>query len=46
VTTAYIKAAGADGQRNDEVLVLEFNLLKVKKVWQITAVMEMQVLEK
>jgi hypothetical protein len=46
VTTAYVKAAGADGQRNDEALVLEFNLQKVEKKWQITEVNETQVLEK
>jgi hypothetical protein len=46
VTTAYIKATGADGQKNDEVVVLEFNLQKDEKVWQITDVKEIQVLEK
>lgn len=46
VTTAYIKAAGADGQRNDEILVLEFNLQKVEKKWQITEVKEIQVLQR
>lgn len=46
VTTAYIKAAGADGQRNDEVLVLRFSLQKVEKVWQVSDVKEIQVLEK
>lgn len=46
VTTAYIKAAGADGQRNDEVMVLKFRLQKIEKVWQITDVKEIQVLEK
>lgn len=46
VTTAYIKATGADGQRNDEVLVLKFSLQKVEKVWQIYDVKEIQVLEK
>ncbi|MFA5321837.1 MAG: hypothetical protein WC373_04125 [Smithella sp.] len=46
VTTAYIKATGADGQRNDEALVLEFALQKVDKKWQITDVYEIQVLQK
>lgn len=46
VTTAYIKATGADGQRNDEALVLEFNLQKVEKTWQVKDVKEMQVLSR
>ncbi|MCE5209967.1 MAG: hypothetical protein LLG40_00215 [Deltaproteobacteria bacterium] len=46
VTTAYIKATGADGQRNDEVLMLEFTLQKVEKKWLITSATEVQVLEK
>jgi len=35
-TTAHIKATGADGQRNDEVIVLGIHLAKVDKKWQIT----------
>ena len=46
VTTAAVRAFGADGQRNDEVLVLEFTLQKNEKQWEITAVKEVQVLEK
>jgi hypothetical protein len=46
MTTAYVKAVGADGQRNDEVIVLEFKLQKVDKKWQITEAKEIQVLEK
>jgi hypothetical protein len=46
VATAYIKATGADNQKNDEVLVLEFNLQKVEKKWQIVEAREIQVLEK
>ena len=46
VTTAHIKATGADGQRNDEVIVLEFTLQKVDKKWQITEAKEVKVLEK
>jgi hypothetical protein len=46
ITTAYVKAATADGQRNDEAMELEFNLQKIDKTWQITAVTEKQVLEK
>ena len=46
VTTAYIKATGADGQRNDEALVLEFTLQKVDKKWQVTEIYETQVLQK
>jgi hypothetical protein len=46
VTTAYIKATGADGQRNDEALVLEFSLQKVEKTWQVKDVKEMQVLSR
>ena len=46
VTTAYIKATSADGQRNDEALVLEFNLQKVEKTWQVTEANEIKVLEK
>jgi hypothetical protein len=46
VTTAYIKATGADGQKDDEVLVLEFNLQKVEKKWLITTAKEVPVLER
>ena len=46
LTTAYVKASGADGQRNDEVLVLEFTLQKIAEQWQITGVKEVEVLEK
>ena len=46
ITTAYVKAVVADGQRNDEALVLEFTLQKVEKTWQIVNVKEIQVLEK
>ncbi|MGB5217756.1 MAG: hypothetical protein WBN66_05615, partial [Smithella sp.] len=46
LTTAYVKASGVDGQRNDEVLVLEFTLQKIAEQWQITEVKEVEVLEK
>ena len=46
VTTATVKAYGADGQRNDEVLVLEFTLQKIAEQWQVTEVKEVEVLEK
>jgi hypothetical protein len=46
LTTAYAKASGADGQRNDEVLVLQFKLQKIAEQWQITEVTEVEVLEK
>ena len=46
VTTAYVKATAADGQRNDEALLLKFTLQKVEKKWQITDVKETPVLEK
>ncbi len=46
IATAYIKATGADGQRNDEVLVVEFDLQKNEKTWQVTKAKEIQVLEK
>ncbi|MBN1471630.1 MAG: hypothetical protein JW925_07605 [Syntrophaceae bacterium] len=46
IATAYIKATGADGQSNDEILVVEFNLQKVEKTWQVTTAKELQVLEK
>ena len=46
LTTAYVKATAADGQRNDEALLLKFYLQKVEKKWQITAVKEIPVLEK
>jgi hypothetical protein len=46
VTTAYIKATAPDGQRDDQVMALEFNLQKIEKKWQITTAKEMQVLER
>ena len=46
VATAYVKATGADGQRNDEALEVEFILQKVKKEWLITDVKEVQVLSR
>ncbi len=46
VTTAYVKAYAPDGQRDDQVLALEFNLQKIDKKWQITAAKEMQILER
>lgn len=46
VATAYVKATGADGQRNDEVLAIQFHLRKIDKKWLIAEAREMQVLEK
>jgi len=45
VATVHIKATGADGQRNDEVLMMEFILLKNKKKWMVTEANEMAVIE-
>jgi hypothetical protein len=46
VATAYVRATRADGQQNDEILVIEFSLQKVGKQWQVTGAAETQVLEK
>ncbi|MBN1364424.1 MAG: hypothetical protein JW976_06440 [Syntrophaceae bacterium] len=46
IATAYVKAATADGQRNDEAMELKFYLQKVEKTWQITDVNEVQVLSR
>lgn len=46
VATAYIQATRADGQRNDEILVIEFKLQKIGKKWQVTGAAETQILEK
>lgn len=45
VTTAHVKATGTDGQRNDEVLMMEFILQKIEKKWLVTSVSEMAVIE-
>lgn len=46
VATAYVKATGADGRRDDAVLALQFRLQKVEKKWQVTEAMEIKVLER
>lgn len=46
VATAFVKATGADGRRNDAVLALQFRLQKVEKKWRVTEAKEIEVLER
>lgn len=46
VATAYVKATGADGRRDDAVLALQFRLQKIEQKWQVTEATEIKVLER
>ncbi len=46
VATAFVKATGADGRKNDAVLALQFKLQKVEKKWRVTEAKEIEVLER
>ncbi len=46
ITTARVRATGIDGLKNDEALVIGFELRKIDKKWQIVSVEEKQVVER